>query len=267
MTTMDASGVKTARQAYGADPEQFGDLRLPSGSGPHPAIVYVHGGGYRAQVTLAGAARICASLTGQGYATWSIEYRRLGNGGGWPMTFDDALAAAAHLTTLAADARIDLARVFVAGQSAGGQLAIWLASGAGQRAASAAGLQLPSFRGVIALAPASDLRASAADPAAPMRELLGGAPEDVSARYAATSPIELVPIGLPQLVVHGTADRIVPYALSEAYVRQASASGDEAKLVTIDGADHLDLWNPTSTAFPTVLAAAVDFLQTVGAPA
>jgi acetyl esterase/lipase len=265
MTTLDASSVSTARYTYGSDPEQFGELRLPTGGGPHPAIVYVHGGGYRAAVTLAGAAGICSALTQHGYATWSIEYRRLGNGGGWPTTFDDVRAAAAHLRTLAADAAIDLSRVFVAGQSAGGQLALWLARGAALGRTAADGAELPIFRGVLALAPATDLRASAAQPTAPMRELLGGTPADVSERYAVTSPLELVPIGIPQMVVHGTADSIVDYAFSEAYVTAATAAGDQVELVTIDGADHLDLWNPTSPAFPRVVAAATRFLDALAA--
>ena len=255
--------IQTTRFTYGADPEQFGDLRLPSGDGPHPTIVYVHGGGYRANVTLAGAVGICTALTNAGYATWSIEYRRLGNGGGWPMTFDDVRAAAAHLTTLAEAEPIALDRVLVAGQSAGGQLALWLghASASGQTS-------LPKFRGVLTLAPASDMRRSAlAGTDSPARALLGGAPDHVGDRYAATSPIELLPIGLPQLVVHGTQDSQVPYAFSQAYVRTAQERGDNIELVTIEGADHLDLWNPASTAFPGVVAAARTFLSRTLAPA
>lgn len=266
MTTSDIAAVTATRHAYGTDPEQFGELRLPAGSGPHPAIVYVHGGGYRSTISLAGAAGICTSLTANGYATWSIEYRRIGNGGGWPMTFDDVLAAAAHLNSLAADAHIDLARVFVAGQSAGGQLALWLASGGRGTADVHSPALLPGFRAVVALAPASDLRASASNPSAPIQTLMGGSPHDVSERYASVSPIELKSIQIPQLLVHGTADTTVPYAMSQAYVSAATARGDQVQLVTVDGAEHLDLWNPTSTVFDQVVDAAVQFLGSVGVP-
>ncbi len=256
--------IQASRIAYGADPEQFGDLRLPSaasGDGPHPTIVYVHGGGYRAAVTLAGASGICTALTNAGYATWSIEYRRIGNGGGWPTTFDDVQAAAAWLTRLADAAPLDLSRVLVAGQSAGGQLALWLGRTSVSRQAP-----LPAFRGVLALAPATDLRWTAARADAAVEALLGGSPDDVGERYAATSPIELLPIGLPQLLVHGTTDSIVPYALSQAYVSAAQARGDDVELMTIEGADHLDLWNPASTAFPRVVDAARGFLSRSLAP-
>jgi acetyl esterase/lipase len=248
--------IQTTRFTYGADPEQFGELRLPSGDGPHPTIVYVHGGGYRAAVTLSGAVGICTALTNAGYATWSMEYRRLGNGGGWPMTFDDVRAAAHHLTKLAESQPIDLSRLLVAGQSAGAQLALWL----GKTSASGQ-TSLPAFRGVLALAPASNLRRSGN-----AHELLGGSPDDVGERYAATSPVEFLPIGLPQLVVHGTQDSQVPYALSQTYVSTAKERGDDIELVTIEGADHLDLWNPASQAFPSVVAAARTFLSRTLAP-
>jgi acetyl esterase/lipase len=257
MTSAPAS-IATTRHTYGTDPEHFGELRLPAGSGPFPAIVYLHGGGYRSAVTLAGAAGICAALANEGYAVWSIEYRRIGNGGGWPMTFDDVTAASQFLKTLADHLAIDLERAIVAGQSAGGQLALWL----GNRSAAGHG-DLPKFRGVLALAPASDLQATARGGNGTIVELLGGSPEQVPDRYAATSPVELAPIGLPQLIVHGTADNTVPYALSQTYVETARQKGDQVELVTIDGADHLDLWNPASAAFPQVVAAARPFLSRV----
>jgi len=83
MTTSELTAdFVLTRHTYGSDPEQFGELRLPAqaGPGPFPSIVYIHGGGYRAQVTLAGAVGITSALTRLGYATWSIEYRRVGNG-------------------------------------------------------------------------------------------------------------------------------------------------------------------------------------------
>ncbi len=56
---------------------------------------------------------------------WNIEYRRVGDGGGWPATFEDVAAAIDHLATL--DAPVDLERVSILGHSAGGHLALWAA--------------------------------------------------------------------------------------------------------------------------------------------
>src|SRR5579863_5856629 len=87
------------RVAYGPDKFQFGDLRLPAGGGPHPVVVGIHGGYWRARYGLAYFGHVCAALTADlGAATWNIEYRRLGNpGGGWPGLFLDVGQAFDHL--------------------------------------------------------------------------------------------------------------------------------------------------------------------------
>src|SRR5579863_6980932 len=83
------------RIAYGPDPFQFGDLRLPSGAGPHPLVIVLHGGWWRSLIGLGYAGHVCAALAEDGIASWNVEYRRVGAArGGWPMTFADAAAAA-----------------------------------------------------------------------------------------------------------------------------------------------------------------------------
>jgi len=125
------------RITYGADPLQFGELRVPSTPGPHPVAVVVHGGCWVAKlgnlapnaVALDNMRPLAAALTDAGVATWNIEYRRLGNeGGGWPGTFRDVGNAADFLRTLAPERRLDLTRVIAIGHSAGGHLAMWLAA-------------------------------------------------------------------------------------------------------------------------------------------
>ncbi len=71
-----------SRIPYGPDPLQFGDLRLPEGNGLHPCVVAIHGGFWRNRYTLDHLGHLCAALTGKGFATWSIEYRRVGDVGG-----------------------------------------------------------------------------------------------------------------------------------------------------------------------------------------
>src|SRR6204780_3784022 len=87
---------------YGDGEFQFGELRVPSGRGPHPAAIVIHGGYWRAAYDLKHIGHLCAALVKEGIATWSLEYRRIGNaGGGWPGTFDDVRAGAAHLSKIA----------------------------------------------------------------------------------------------------------------------------------------------------------------------
>src|SRR5437667_3214049 len=102
------------RIRYGPDHIHFGDLRLPSGAGPHPVVVVIHGGFWRARYDLTHIGYLCAALTATGFATWNVEYRRIGNaGGGWPGTFQDMAMAAAHLGIIADEYSLDLERVIV----------------------------------------------------------------------------------------------------------------------------------------------------------
>lgn len=118
-----------ARVTYGADPLQFGDLRLPSGKGPFPVAVVIHGGCWVSTfATLQNTAAMADALRDAGIATWNVEYRRLDNpGGGWPGTFTDVGIAADHVRVLAKTYPLDLSRVLAVGHSAGGHLALWLA--------------------------------------------------------------------------------------------------------------------------------------------
>lgn len=246
---------------YGDDAQQWAELRLPDGRGPHPVAVLVHGGYWRALWHADLMNALAVDLCNRGLATWNLEYRRLGNpGGGWPGTFDDAGAGTDALVDVAARARLDLGRVLVVGHSAGGQLALWLAA----RHRLAAGLPGAgprlTPRGVVSLAGVCDLAEAArqrlSDGAAV--ELLGGTPEEVPERYAAASPAELAPLGVPQVLVHGDDDDLVPVAMSRRQLQVATAAGDEARLLLIPGTDHFDLIDPASAAWATAVDALSD---------
>jgi pimeloyl-ACP methyl ester carboxylesterase len=79
-------------------------------------------------------------------------------------------------------------------------------------------------------------------------ELLGGSPDQVPQRYSAASPIELLPISVQQRVLHGTADNLVPFEMSQ---RFAKASGN-SKLIPLQGAGHFDLIDPRARVWSTV---------------
>ena len=89
--------------AYGDGPEQFATLAVPATPGPHPVVVLIHGGFWRAAYGLDLMEPLAADLVGRGYAAWNIEYRRVGQpGGGWPGTLEDVAAAIDKLADLAA---------------------------------------------------------------------------------------------------------------------------------------------------------------------
>lgn len=232
------------RIAYGADEFQFGELRVPSGAGPYPVAIIIHGGYWRAQYDLAHIGHFCEALTRDGIATWSLEYRRLGNpGGGFPGTFDDVAAGARHLKKIAAGHRLDLDRVVATGHSAGGQLVLWLAK-----------RRVVNLTRVVPLAPVADLRRAfelhLSDTV--VADLLGGPPAQVPDRYHSTSPIELVPLGIEQRLIHGLNDNVVPISLSRDYVTAARSRGDDSTLTEVPGAGHFELIDPRSAAWEVV---------------
>jgi len=229
-----------ARIPYGKDPLQFGDLRLPTGPGPHPLVIFIHGGYWRAAYNLDHAGHICAALTRAGAATWSLEYRRIGDpAGGWPGTLDDIVHGAEFIKRIAPRYRLDLHRMVAAGHSAGGQLVLWLAA---QMAVD--------LRGVVPLAGVTDLRRAWALQLSGgvVRQFLGGTPDQVPQRYASTSPIELLPISVPQRLLHGTADDVVPFEMSERFAEKSH----NAKLVLLKGAGHFELIDPRAREWETV---------------
>ncbi|MGH8836579.1 MAG: alpha/beta hydrolase family protein [Actinomycetes bacterium] len=248
---------------YGDDAEHVIDVRLPAApdaaaAGPAPTVVILHGGFWRAPFDRIHTRPMADALTEVGFVTVTPEYRRTGQaGGGWPGTLEDvgaALDALPSLLSAAAPGRADLSRVVLTGHSAGGQLALWAAS----RRVGSTALRV---NGVVALAPVADLvtadRIDLDDDA--VRLLLGGSHTAVPDRYAYADPVQLVPIGVRMIVLHGTADPWVPLEQSQAFVAAAASAGDDVVLTELPGQDHYALIDPLSAAWPQVLAALSSF--------
>ena len=252
---------------YGDDPLQFADLRLPDGEGPHPVAVIVHGGCWRAKYDIVHVGAFADALARAGLATWAIEYRRVGNpGGGWPGTFQDVGAAVDRLRDAAAHHPLDLERVVAVGHSAGGHLALWLAARPKLDDETLRGDDPLHLRGVVSLAGVDDLRRAldecvCDDMAA---QLLGGAPSEVSQRYEIASPIELLPLGVPQIVINGALDPIVPEAFGRDYSAAAKETGDDVRYVALPEAGHFELVVPSTTAYPVVRDAALELAGNAG---
>jgi acetyl esterase/lipase len=239
--TLRALLRRPERHRYGSDHRvQAADLYLPSGDGPHPVAVVLHGGNWRAKYGKIVTKPIAVDLARRGVAAWNVEYRRVGRGqgGGWPATFDD-VAAAIDLLPSIARGRLDLGDVRAVGHSAGGQLALWAASRGG-------------IGRVAALAAPVDLRAAGAD----ARALMGGSPDEVPERYAAADPMQLVPLGVPTLLVHGADDATVPVKRSRRYAEAARAAGDQVELLEPVPGHHRIHIDPRSSAW----RAAAEFL-------
>jgi acetyl esterase/lipase len=251
------------RLSYGPETLQFGELHLPTGSGPFPTVILIHGGFWRNPYGYTLMTSLAEDLAKQGIAAWNIEYRRVGDaGGGWPSTLLDVARAADYLRSTAHSYSLDVQRIISVGHSAGGHLALWLAarpripedsilavsSHAGNEEESARPLPLV---GVVSQAGVTDLEMARIRNlgSGAVAELLGGSLQDVPERYAAASPAALLPLGVPQVLIHGTEDDRVPYIMSEEYAQAARAAGDQVTLIKLKGADHFVLINVYSDAW------------------
>jgi acetyl esterase/lipase len=233
-----------AHIAYGTDPNQFGEIRLPKSKGPFPLVMNIHGGFWRAKYGLAHAGHLCAALTAKGLATWNVEYRRAGNpGGGWPGTFEDIRNAYRFVSQLAKRYSLDTAKVLGIGHSAGGQLVLCLAA------------HEPSLKRVVSLAGVVDLQQAwelhLSDNA--VVEFLGGKLSEVSEHYREADPMQLsVPHSTAQWLIHGAKDDIVPAYFSRNYAQEKKQRGEDVHYLEISTAGHFDLIDPRSNAWPRV---------------
>jgi acetyl esterase/lipase len=242
--------------AYGASSDQVADLYLPpqgavGRSGRAPVVALLHGGFWRLPYGRDHIAPIAGDLANRGFAVWNLEYSRVGAaGGGWPGTLRDVGAGIDHLATLAQDgAPLDLDRVTVVGHSAGGHLALWSAvkaCGRGNgfqpkrvKVSAAVGLAA-----VADLALAHELRCGNGA----VENFLGGSPLTVPDRYRSTSPAAMLPLGVKQILVHGSIDADVPVVISRRYAAAAMAAGDDVDFIELEDADHMDFVDPSSAA-------------------
>lgn len=264
------------RIPYGDLPLQFGELALPSGEGPHPVAVVVHGGCWLSIADLSYMRHLSEALVARGWATWNLEFRRADDeGGGWPGTFIDVAAGTDHLRELAANHPLDLSRVVTLGHSSGGHLALWLAARVGlspdlpEQAEIRGEAPLP-VAGVVGVAAIADLadfdgRADRSCPRTAVADLLGG---DLSARPGralASDPAARLPLGVPQLLLTGELDGVVPLAHDRIYADKAIDAGDQVQLLGVPGAGHFEVvapWTPSWRRVQPTLHRFLDSIRT-----
>ncbi|MDQ2843703.1 MAG: alpha/beta hydrolase [Acidobacteriota bacterium] len=253
------------RIPYGPDKSQFGDLWLPETREGSllPLLVFFHGGWWESAYDLGYAGHLCQALKKDGIASWSVEYRRVGEtGGGWPTTFQDAAAGFDFAATLAKKFPLNLSRVIVAGHSAGGHLAFWIAGRHHIDHHSEVYDPRPQvpLHGALSLAGAVDLRLTIdlsgfftfAHDRREVDALMGGRPPDVPERYQAGNPGDLLPFHVPQVLLQGTEDDQIPPDLPSRWAEMSRRLGDTVTVDILPSADHFDLVDPESSAWPTV---------------
>lgn len=234
--------ARTEHHRYGPHRQHRADLHVPrDGDRPCPVVVLIHGGYWRATYGKIVMKPLAADLVRRGFAAWNIEYRRIGRhqGGGYPMTFDDVSDAIGKLAELD-DPRLDLGDVSLIGHSAGGHLALWIASN---------GKSPIDFRRVIAQAPITNLVATGQAAYA----LMGCQPREEPERWASCDPMQMLPLGSRLLLVHGADDATIPVQRTQAYRDAARAAGDDVTLIEPQPGGHRSHIDPRSQAWSSAV--------------
>lgn len=240
-----APQVPGAVLRYATHADGLVDVHLPPRPGAHPPrlVVLVHGGFWKQTYDRRHTRPLAAALAGEGFVVATPEYRRVGGGGGWPATAEDVDRALAAAPDLLRGLGVVTTGTTVVGHSAGGHLALWLAN-----------RPHPLDR-VVGLAAVGDLRTAAREQLGDgaTQALLGGGPDEVPHRYDEADPMTRLRErpGCAVVLVHGTLDDVVPPSLS----RGLAAAHAWVDLREVEGADHFDVIDPTSAAWPAVLDA------------
>lgn len=236
MTATSPKPSQTGRQriAYGDAAPQFVDFHLPAGmERPAAVAVLIHGGYWRETFDLSLMDALVADGLGRGMAVANVEYRRVGNGGGWPGTGQDVAQAMALVRNHLREWNGVVPLVAV-GHSVGGQLAL---------------LNAGAADAVVALAPVTDVSRADVEQLGEDAAVafMGARAAELPSEYGAASPLRQLPFGCPVLVIHGDVDARVPVQHSRDFVTAARAAGDTVDYLEIPGMDHIAAIDPSAS--------------------
>jgi acetyl esterase/lipase len=262
VAALSGSDLTHDQVTYGDEPDQVAEIVAPPGARVRPLVIVVHGGFWRAVYDRGHTVNQCIGLARAGYVAAALEYRRVGNGGGWPVTFSDVAAGLDALPDLLGET-IDPNRVLLMGHSAGGHLVLW-AAGRHNLPVDAPGYRpTPApLRGVLALGAVADLHWAQEHRAGNRAalDLMGAGPDAPDGRWNAADPARLLPTGIPTVLLHGQHDDAVPIACANSYLQAAQAAGDPCRLKFLPGLGHFEFLDPRAGAWPHVLDAVAGLL-------
>jgi acetyl esterase/lipase len=271
------SSAPALTEAYGKEPTQVGDLRLPAGPGPHPVVIVIHGGcWWKGFATRQNTAALASRLTEKGFATWNIEYRQAGEkdkdgkysgdaGAGWPGTFNDWAAATDHLRDLAKRYPIDLARLAVTGHSAGAHAALWVASRhklpKDSDIASPDPLKIGAVVAIDGPAdPSSEIETFEKGCGVPAgKAMFGGTPAEQPKRWAEGSPQAQLPLDVKSGLV--SASLFLSPTAAAKWVTEARKGKGKSSALILGGTGHFEVIAPGSPVWSQVEAFLLEQLK------
>lgn len=239
------SGAATGGAQHNIEYAQVGgvplymDADIPKGPGPFPAAIIVHGGGWVRGDRRTNVTPLFRPLSNAGIAWFSIDYRLAGGISQFGAAVEDVKSAVQYLKAHATDYGIDSDRIALIGESAGGQLAAMAAL------EPAPGGQVKAVVALYAPTDLVDLAKTSNYVPRQLRDSIHGTAfgELVLARLGQLSPLHNVKSDAPPfLLIHGTADHLVPFSQSRAMCERLKAAGASCELYPIQGGEHGMRW-------------------------
>lgn len=213
------------------------DANVPDGKGPFPTVILVHGGGWRGGSKEVFITPLYKPMTEAGFTWFSINYR-LAPTNRYPAAVDDVVTAVRWVKAHAAEYKVDVKRIALVGESAGGHLVAFVGARNGRKLGIAAVAPYYAPCDLLALA-SGDGKTERASTA--LGAFLGFTKLDDQARrlLREASPITYVKKGMPPfLLIHGTQDPLVPYNQSVLMRDRMKAVGAVCEIFSVEGGAH-----------------------------
>jgi acetyl esterase/lipase len=241
---------------------QSADLYEPSGNGPFPALIYIHGGSWRSG-NKGDFRKLATDLATKGYVGFSIDYDLHPHS--YPISLQQSEAAVRFVREHAAEYHVDPRRIAVVGTSAGGELAALLAldsSGPAHPSPNVpTGNTSDKVDAAILLNGVYDLTGHYSV----IKRYLGGECKDIHEACLESSPMQHIhPDTPPFFVGHGTADHVVPYVSAQLFTSQMKQAGNDVTFYKADGGPHM--YFTKKSFYDDNLAAIERFLASVFPP-
>lgn len=254
------------------------DLYLPSTPAPsegYPVMLAIHGGGWHKNSKEHFIPAV-QQLTSDGFAVVAVNYQlATAKSQSWPTAIQDLEQALGWINRQSAKYKLNPEKIAAVGTSAGGHLAMLLATGFDTSSLSsgrpATGIQntaqnLPKIKAAVSFFGPTELASCAAESqmgaGIAISRFLGGSSTDYPDRYQAASPLNHVSkTTAPILMIHGTADDLIPINQSEKMDYALAAAGVMHQLIVVPGGTHTNLTSRLGYMQKSYQAEVVSFLK------
>lgn len=231
------------------------DIYTPDGDGPHPSVVLVHGGGFLVgSRTMKPAVYLATRMAEAGFVVCVPSYRQIFRGGRLDAMVDDIRTALSWWLEHRQEYGANVESCSLVAKSAGAAITMLAAEEFGEADFD----RFISIFGIYDLSSKAGLLGSLMP-----RFLLGSSNSEVTWER---SPLSRPPLSFPTILLHGTADRLVPYEQATRLLTRRQEQGAQVDLITYEGEEHSWFSDATSPVCQEAMSEILDILTGVERP-